>query len=427
MHALDDELHRVAGTVDDALAAFVNGAGGFAPGFDATGAGQHLRDLARESEHLAGYVADVGAAFREAETDPDGNGIYEGDDNFISERVGEPTILWAEAAARGQADSAELREQLEAAGINPDEFDPSQLAGLDPSDPTYMELFNTIERIGSNMWDEHYAVGFYDQMNEDGIRALVGVIETFAVHQIQAPTDDDGMPDPAPDLGNIAERLLAPIVHGFAIASGSVDLTEEREALLNPGTDPNSDARWKQHQLAMLLTDEGRYYDPTFLAQAADVILVSNRDVNWINRDYAAAYDTDYPAMYMGPDLWEGRPELGVPQVIAMTALADNDDASWQFTGMSNEHLEVILRPDTDEIQQLPFEMTSNGYSYDDMERLRDMVEQAGADIVTNTFVDAVRDDPSRYSAALDRYADVVRIVGDGEIPGVTKRTVANA
>ncbi|MGH9185149.1 MAG: hypothetical protein ACRD0U_04930, partial [Acidimicrobiales bacterium] len=289
------------------------------------------------------------------------------------------------------------------------------------------ELFEMIENIGSNMWEEHYAVGFNDQMNEDGIRAIVGVIETFAAHQRQSPTDDDGRIDPAPDLGDIAERLLDPMVHGFAIASGSVDLTEEREALLNPGDDPNSDARWKQHQLAMLLTDEGHNYDSTFLADAADVILVSNKDVNWINRDNMDAYDTDYPAMYMGPDIWEGHPELSVPQVIAMQALADNPDASWDFTGRGDEHLEVVVRPDAYEIQDLPFEMTSNGYSYDDAERLREMMEQAGADIVTAGFVDAVRDDPTRYTDALDRYADVVRIVGDGDIPDVTKRTVANA
>lgn len=76
-------------------------------------------------------------------------------------------------------------------------------------------------------------------------------------------------------------------------------------------------------------SSDGRNYDPTFLADAADVILVSNDDVNWMNSDYGthgSPYDTDYPPLYIGPDLWDGDTELGVPQAIAMRALSGSTE-----------------------------------------------------------------------------------------------------
>src|SRR3546814_17881213 len=75
------------------------------------------------------------------------------------------------------------------------------------------------------------------------------------------------------------------------------------------GDDPNSDDRWQQHQLALLLSDDGRHYDPTFLADAADKILFSNTDVNWASLgtpDHQYAYDGyRYAPPAIGPDLWE--------------------------------------------------------------------------------------------------------------------------
>src|SRR5690606_31657356 len=97
----------------------------------------------------------------------------------------------------------------------------------------------------------------------------LATIEMFAAHQQHMPYVGggplSGTPVPADDLGSIQERLLEPFVHGWAIASGSVDLAEEREGFLSVGDDVNGDGRWQQHQLALLLSDDGRHYDPDFL------------------------------------------------------------------------------------------------------------------------------------------------------------------
>ena len=198
--------------------AFRDGAGEFAPGFDPYLTGRWVRALAEESRHLGAWVATVGDAFEEAGT---GTGILSMDDTALSKLVGEPTVLEAEQSQDGQAAAAELRTALEAAGIDPNDFEPSQLANLDPRDPEYMELFDLLERIGGDMGNEDFAVGFYDQMNPDGMQALMGVIEQFAAHQVVTPNFDEPMLDtyaPAPDLGSIQERLLEPFVAGFARA-----------------------------------------------------------------------------------------------------------------------------------------------------------------------------------------------------------------
>src|SRR3546814_19671125 len=98
------------------------------------------------------------------------------------------------------------------------------------------------------------------------------------------------------------------------------------------GDDPNSDDRWQQHQLALLLSDDGRHYDPTFLADAADKILFSNTDVNWASLgtpDHQYAYDGYRSApLAIGPDLWEA-PALASKELIAMRAPADHEDAPY--------------------------------------------------------------------------------------------------
>ena len=42
-------------------------------------------------------------------------------------------------------------------------------------------------------------------------------------------------------------------------------------------------------------------------------------------------------------------------------------------------------------------------------------------------IIDAIQDDPLRYDTGLDIYADLVRAGGEGDVPDVTKRTLANA
>src|SRR3546814_16197491 len=65
--------------------------------------------------------------------------------------------------------------------------------------------------------------------------------------------------------------------------------------------------------------------------------------------------------------------------------------------------------------------------SYDDAAELADLMEQYGADAIDGATVGAVENDPSRYNTALDTYADIIRVVGEGDIPDVTKRVVANS
>jgi hypothetical protein len=425
----DDELTTLAGDLDDAMSAFSTGAGTFRPAaFDASAAGSLVRGLRDESQYLGGWVASVGFAFREA----DRLGIPPDQlDNFIGLRVGEATLADERQHSQGEQDANALRQRLAALGINPYDFDPAQLRKLDPRDPRYTELFNLMDRIGHNMWNQAYATGFYTTLGVQGIRATLGVIETFAAHQVWTPSDEHGRPmAPVPDFGSIRERLLEPFVLGFALATRSADLDDIERELLHPGTDVNSDARWRQHQLSLLLSADGHHYDPAFLAAGADVILVSNRNVNWINSDYGphgSPYDTDYPALYMGPRLWDGDVVLAVPQAIALRALSQSDEASWQFAGMGRDNLEAILRPSTYQVEQLPFGPVSTGWDYDEAQQVKDLMQQFGAGAVHNAFVDVPTDDPSRYQEALGRYADVVRIVGEGDIPDGTKRTVANS
>ncbi len=427
----DEQLTSLAADLDASMETFSAGAGAFLPvGFATSWGGTLVRGLRDESRHLAGWVASVGLAFREADRlDVPADRL----DVFIADRVGEPTMWEAEQERRGIEDANALRRQLQALGINTGDFDPSQLQNLElsPDDPRYMQLFDLMKRLGGNMWSEDYASGLYDQLDADGIRATLGVIETFAAHQVWRPTDRHGRPMGAMvDLGSIKDQLLLRFALGFARASGSVDLSEERQELLNPGSDVNGDPRWKQHQLSLLLSAPGHEYDPGFLAGAADVILVSNRGTNWINTDWGTSgspYDTDYPPLYIGPDLWGGDIELGVPQALALRALAGNDEAAWQFATMGSDNLEAILRPDTAPVERLRSSFTYTGYEYEDVERLEGLMAQYGADVTNSAFVDVPLADPSRYPQALDNFADVVRIVGDGDIPDVTKRTVANA
>src|SRR3546814_1887080 len=182
----------------------------------------------------------------------------------------------------------------------------------------------------------------------------------FAAHQqvtpwIENPETRQDEPAHPPGFGNVQEGLLDPFVHGFAVASGSVDQEEERAGLLDTGDDPNSDDCWQQHQLALLLSDDGRHYDPTFLADAADKILFSNTDVNWASLgtpDHQYAYDGyRYAPLAIGPDLWED-PALAFNELIAMRALADNEDASYEYLQLDGGddrigRLETLLRPDS--------------------------------------------------------------------------------
>jgi hypothetical protein len=219
----DDELTTLAGDLDDAMSAYVAGAGSFASGFDAGWAGGLVRAVRDESRHLSGWVADVGAAFREA-----GARGLSGDrlDSFISSQVGEPTIYEQGKADEGEAAAEELHDELEALGLDPANFEPSQIAQLDPYDPRYQELYALMAEIGDGMANEDFAVGFYDAMDADGIQTVVTLIDHASVSAATYGHDQ------FPWNGNVQEQVLAPFVAGWALASGSIDLAGERAGLL---------------------------------------------------------------------------------------------------------------------------------------------------------------------------------------------------
>jgi hypothetical protein len=261
----DDELTTLAADVDEASAAFTAGAGPYGGAFDAAWGGDLVRGLRDESEHLGGWVAGVGAAFREAST----LGIPPEElDNFISKQVGEPTIWEAQQAAEGQAAAEALQTELIALGIDPSTFDPWQIAALDPYDPQFQRVYELMTDIGEQMSNEDFAVGFYDSMDAEGIQNMVGLIDNFAMQRATYGDDDFAW------MGSVQDQVLAPFVGGWALASGSVDLTEERRQLVAA-----EDAA-EQQALVRLMSGPAGRYDPEWLADAAEQVLVTGADLN---------------------------------------------------------------------------------------------------------------------------------------------------
>ncbi|MGH9117606.1 MAG: hypothetical protein ACRD0A_06925 [Acidimicrobiales bacterium] len=405
-----DELTTLATDVDEASAGFAAGAGPYGGGFDAAWAGDLVRGLRDESQHLSGWVAGVGAAFREAAR----LGIApEKLDNFISKRVGEPTIWEAQKAAEGQAAAEALQAELLALGINPDEFDPAQLWALyQPEDQEQFErIYALMAEIGTDMSSEDFAVGFYDSMDTEGIRVVMGVIDTFAATGWQ---------------GRVRQELLEPFARGWANASGSVDLTEESRELLD------TDDPVEQRQLALLMTGPAHAYDPEWLADAAERILVTGADLNrpqYPSESPQGLSQGDYPGFADWGWLYDD-PALAAPELIATAALDGNVEASWRFASRGDDHVEVLVRPGQ-------ISIPSNIYTAEHLQELQATLEDHAGGAIENAFLEAPLstvpdpDDPTRQipmvssdeSAAA--YDILVAEVGEGDVPDVIKRAVA--
>ncbi|MGH9117613.1 MAG: hypothetical protein ACRD0A_06960 [Acidimicrobiales bacterium] len=405
---VDDQLTTPANDVDDALEAFVTGAGGYAPGFDANGAGDLVRGLRDESYHLGGWVASVGAAFAEASA----LGITQAEiDNFISRQVGEPTIAEAQHEAAGAQAAAELREELSGLGLDPDSFDPYQIAELDPFDERYQRVYELMAEIGGDMSNEDFAMGFYDRMNVDGIRTVFGLIDNTAAQPAIYGRDDLEW------IGSVQDQVLDPFVAGWAIASGSIDLTGERRGLLateNPV---------EQQVLTRLMSGDPARYDPGWLADAAERILVTGADLN------VSTLPAPGQPGFIAAGWFYDEPALGSPELVALRALDGNVEAAWRFVGRGQDHVDVLVRPpglpggvplDIDDYEQLAaqFEIHAAG-----------ALEAGFLEAPYTTVVDP--DDPSRRihlvdpDASIQAYDDLILSVGEGDVPDVIRRSVA--
>jgi hypothetical protein len=360
----NDQLTTLASDLDSAMQSFARGAGAFLPGgFDAAYCGNLIRGLRDESLHLEGWVLSVARAFRAADTDPDGDGIFSAEDSIIDETVGQATIAGQRAEVDGREAAHDLTDRLLAMGIDPRNFTPEQLHNLIMStdDAALQQLYRQMQGVAGRMWDPAYATGFYDVMGAEGTRTTLGVIDTFAYmrHSGGAFEDSDWM-------GSVQSSLLAPMVGGFALATRSPETEEDRRELLNT---TNS---IEQRHLSLLMSGNPSNYDSHFLADGADRILVSGRHLNaaqWPLDHPPVLRTSDYPGYHSSTEWLYDDHALGVPSVIAMRALAGNDAAGLDFIARGSEHVHALAYPEPPEIPNSPRTYPEFGQWADELER----------------------------------------------------------
>lgn len=362
----NDQLTTLATDLDSAMQAFASGAGSYLPpGFDAAYCGNLVRGLHDESRYLEDWVLSVARAFRAADTDPDGDGIFSADDTIIDATVGQPTIAAQRAEVEGREAAHDLNDRLLELGIDPRNFTPEQLQRLITStgDEELQRLYQQMTGIAGNMHDPAYATGFYDVMGAEGTRTMLGVVDTFAY--MRADGDADFM-------GSVQDTLLAPLVGGWALATRSPETEEDRAALLDT-TNPI-----EQRHLSLLMSGNPNNYDSQWLADGADRILVTGRDLN------VASYPVDYQDG-MGPEEYPGFHNslewlyddhaLGIPTVIATRALDGNDAAAQNFMLRGSDRLHVLAYPDALPIPNTP-------HLFEDVQQYTNELESRGASII---------------------------------------------
>lgn len=339
-------------------------------------------------------------------------------------------MLAAELA--GRFDASEVANRLSELGIDPNRFDPTQLRDLglmSPTDPRYSQLVAAINTLagqiesplrGDDRIASPYATRAFETLDVEGTRALMGAINQLAFNRAW-------MGDPAPD---VRTAMLDPVALGFSYATESpvapVSVFEGLRAL---------ESRWQQHELSQLIsagfshdpaTGEttrvpGVSYDPSQLAQFANAITEFGRTHQMgiqpnastiADPAFSGIYGLDAlntvvnPAslMFQGTEAWNGDVAMQVPEALALRALSINPDASWEYTGISPENLASVVRPTQNIIGYW-------GYTNPEVSQLKGLMDQYGANTVRGALVDAVVNDLSRYPTALDRYADVTRLM----------------
>lgn len=247
----DEQLSTLAVDVDRAMSAFAAGAGAYLPAtFDQAYPGSLVRGLHDESRYQAGWVADVGLAFREADGDADGDGIFRADDGFLALRVGAPTMAEAmvippagsdpEAVARWWANlPPELRERL----IEQDFPRLGMLRGLPAPDIdriNRLRLDQDIADLTSDLRDVQVAIngqthtpsGQVDPdlyARRDRLQAELGNARKIEAQMREL--DGDSPPGPQPYLLTYAYQDAG----RFAVALGNPD-TADNTAVVVPGT-----------------------------------------------------------------------------------------------------------------------------------------------------------------------------------------------
>jgi hypothetical protein len=385
-------------------------------------------NLVDRQEHLDEWVGEVGWDFIRADGSEHlyvGRGSTEMQDAYyyasLSDERSQVVTVSAGEISVGFADAGreeirqegirfaeeELRDQLVANGLDPDDFSPDDLLAMDPEDGAYLELWAELQALQHNLNGEDgdaFAAGLFTGLGENGTRATLGAIEMYELHQFSPPRDGPHAHNSleVPILDG-APQLLADFTTGFAAATPHLP-REMTDGLIDTGDDP-----WRQHQLGLLLSADGEHYDPEFLAAAADQVLVSNPENTQFMRDLHAdgqvGYYHGYPPMNVrADDLW-GDPMLAYPQAQAFQALGGNSEASWIFANSSDEALEVILAPGTGlpygvvHSRGTPASPVLHGGTYN--HELMDFIDDQAGLVTTNVFVTAPADDPSRQGPPL--------------------------
>jgi hypothetical protein len=369
LSAADDQLGTIASDLDSAMGAFARGAGPYRPaGFDADYCGNLFRGFRDESRHLANWVLSIARAFRAADSDPDGDGIFSASDSFIDASVGQATIAGQRAEVEGREAAHELTTELLEMGIDPTNFTPEQLhnliAGL--GDENIQRLYQQMQGIADNMSDPAYATGFYDVMGAEGIRTTLGVVDTFAFIQRDLAGADDWM-------GSVQDELLAPFVGGWALATRSPETEDERADLLNT---TNS---IEQRHLSLLMSGDPADYDAQWLADGADRILVTGAHLNQaqVPHEYPEALrPEDYPGFAWGQTEWlYDDSALGLPTVVATRALDGNHEAALNFMQRGPDRVHALAYPE-------PLPIPADGYLDEEAVRYRDEIQSRSANIV---------------------------------------------
>jgi hypothetical protein len=303
--AADEQLTALARDLDRDLGAFAAGAGAYLPaGFDPASDGNFVRDLRDESRYLADWVARIGAGFRAADTDPDGDGIFSANDGFLDGLVGPATVAEALTVPPAGTDPAEvaqwwatlpvnLRDRL----IRSDYAQLGRLRGLPAGDTDrinrlrlasdratldarYDEVTDRIAEIDTQFTggmgpNDRLLLAERARLLEEQDRLEVELSNVQKIEQQMRALDDDEPPGPHAYLLTYAHENEG----RFAVALGNPD-TADNTAVVVPGTGHDV-----KHETGLFPTvNDGRRLYDTMNAQT-DTGATSNSVIVWMGAD----------------------------------------------------------------------------------------------------------------------------------------------